>query len=84
MTKNVDLSWKVAKEVTEIGVQFEIKGEPRQFTSSIAPIISNAIYNREKELLEIERWKTVRVLANVLLEDTFTEVITALNYKITI
>lgn len=83
MTKNIDSAWKVAKEVTEIGVQFEIKGEPSQFTSSIAPIISNAIYNREKEILEAERWDTVRVIAITFPNAIFLDTMKELGYKLT-
>ena len=84
MAKNIDIAQKTAKEITEVAVNFEIKGEPRQFTSSIAPIISNVMYNREKELLEYERKLTIIRLSKVLLEDTMLEVFDALKYKITI
>jgi hypothetical protein len=85
MSKNMDLSWKIAKEITEIAVgNFEIKGEPRQFTSSIAPSISNAIFNREKELLQEERLLTIIKLSKTVEnEDSILHIIKGLGYELT-
>lgn len=83
MTKNIDIAQKVAKEITEIAVTFDIKEEPRQFTSSIAPIISNAMYNTEKELLESERWDTIRALVISVPHVLFLDTIKELGYKLT-
>ena len=59
MSKNIDISWQLAKEITERAVDAEIKGEPREFTSTIAPIISNVMCAREKDLLQDERFRTI-------------------------
>jgi hypothetical protein len=59
MNKNIDISWQLAKEITERAVDAEIKGEPKEFTNTIAPIISNVIYAIEKDLLQEERFRII-------------------------
>jgi hypothetical protein len=84
MSKNIDIAQRTAKEITEIAVTFEIKGQPMQFTSSIAPIISNVIYNREKEILKEERFRTIIRLAKNHNEDIVLALISNLEYEITV
>lgn len=82
MTKNIDIAWDIAKRVTEVAINCEIKVEPREFTSSIAPIISNQIYKREKELLEEERFRTIIRLSMYHGEDVVLGLIKNLEYEI--
>jgi hypothetical protein len=85
MKTNRDHAYPVAKAVTEVAKRFEIKGEINQFTTQIDPIISNAMYNRELELLQNERFRTIIKLSKTsFTEEAILELITALNYKITI
>ena len=81
--KNIDISWKIAKEITEVAVTHNIEGEPREFTSSIAPIISNAMYNREKEFLQLERFLTIIKLSKHYPEEVMLNMIKILGYELT-
>ena len=51
-------AFDIAKEITKrMPTQPQ---EDKQIEASIAPIISNAIYEREKNVKEVERWRTWR------------------------
>ena len=49
----------------------------------MSPIISNAIFKRENELLEKERFRTLIILARVLNDDNLEKSIEALGYTLT-
>ena len=84
MKLNKDISYPLAKRITEVAVNFEIKGEPRQFTTQIDPIISNVIYAREKELLARERLMTIIKLREVLDTEMLLRAIDGLEYEVII
>jgi hypothetical protein len=81
--KPTDLAFDIAKEITtKIATQ---PSEDRQIQSSIAPIISNSIFERDKDIIENERWRTVKALALALpFGESFDLAINTLGYKITI
>jgi len=84
MKTNRDIAYPIAKRVTEIAVAFDIKGEPKQFTNQIDPIISNAMYAREKELLARERLITIIKLGRVLDINTCLNAVAELDYEVII
>jgi hypothetical protein len=55
-----------------------------QVKTQIHPIISNAIFARDKELLEKERFETLITLAKVLDNQNIEVAVKALKYKLTI
>lgn len=84
MKSNRDIAYPLAKRITEVAVNFEIKGEPRQFTTQIDPIISNTMYARKKELLAHERLMTIIKLTQVLDTEILLRAIEGLEYEVII
>lgn len=81
--KNIDIAQDLAKDITTIAVNHEINGEPRQFTAEIAPLISNALFHREKEIRQEERLKAIiRLSKTSFTEDVVLELIEALQFKL--
>lgn len=84
MKSNRDIAYPLAKRITEIAVNFEIKGDPTQFTTQIDPIISNVMYAREKELLAHERLMTIIKLTQVLDTEMLLRAVEGLEYEVII
>jgi hypothetical protein len=75
----------ITKEIMEdIISKYEIVGDLNQIKIQIHPIISNAIYKRENELLEKERFNNIIKLSRALDDENVKSVIDALNYQLTI
>jgi hypothetical protein len=85
MKKSFSESLEVTTQIMETVVsKFEVEGDLNQMKISIHPIIANAMYNRDNELLEQERFKTLITLARTLNDGNLGKVIKALNYKLII
>ncbi len=85
MKNSVEVSQDISNEIiSDILPKFNFEGDTYQLKVNIMPIISNTIYNREKELLEKERFETLITLARVLDNTTIETVIKALKYSITV
>lgn len=83
-TTSLNISSKTSDDVVKVVTSkwFKFKGDERQLHTQIHPIISNAMYNREKELLEDERFKTLIALARTFDDETVNKAIVALNYQL--
>jgi hypothetical protein len=69
---------------THVMPSFEIKGEMRQFKTSIHLYIANAMYRRDKEIREKERLDTLIVLAKILPNEHLYHAIESLGIRIVI
>lgn len=69
--------------INSLSSSFKLEGDYQHMKSTIHPIISNAMFHREKELLEEERFTTLIALAKVLDDDNIHRAITALKYQLT-
>ena len=58
--------------------------DQHQLNVMLQPTISNAIFHRDKEVLEHERFKTLIALARVLDDENMEKAIIGLNYTLTI
>jgi hypothetical protein len=84
MKTNRDVTYPIAKRITEIALeQFKIQGEPNQFTVQIDPLISNMVFNREKELLQEERFLTIIRLSKHITDEGMLKNIEILGYELT-
>lgn len=79
--ETLQLAKDFAKSAFKYGIE---KYDEYQLAISLDPIISNACYHRELEVLERERFKTLIALSRTLDDDNLEKTITALNYKITL
>ena len=64
--------------------QFQIKGNLNQMKIQIHPIISNAIFARDNELLEAERFRTIQHLARVFNDKDMEQIVKCLEFHLTI
>jgi hypothetical protein len=85
MKTNRDITYPIAKQITAIAVdRFEIKGEPRQFTVQIDPLISNMMFHRELEIIAHERLTTIMKLSRILDDNMLFTVADALDLEVNI
>ncbi len=70
---------KHSKSVTNDIIKYVI-----EFHTSIHPFISNAMFSRDKDVLERERFKTLITLSRTLDDENLEKVIIALNYQLTL
>ena len=70
--------------VKNLITNFKCEGDYQQMISSIHPIISNAMFHRENELLEEERFKSLITLSRVLDDTNINKAISSLKYQLDI
>ena len=73
----------IVKSIIEITDLFGMECDNKQLSSSLNPIIVNAIFDRDKRILESERWETIRVLSATLTKVLFDDTILALRFTLT-
>ena len=85
MKKSIEQSLEVTNQIMETVIaKFEVEGDLNQMKVQIHPIIANTMYQRDKELLEKERFTTLITLARTLDDTNIEAVIKALRYELTI
>jgi hypothetical protein len=86
MKSNNDDSSEVCNNVIKVVTSeyFKFKGDTRQLHTQMHPIVSNAMYKRENELLEQERFKVLITLARTLDDENVNKAIVALKYQLTV
>lgn len=78
-------SLEVTNQIMEAVVStFKVEGELNQMKVQIHPIIGNAMFHRDKELLEIERFRTLIALSRALDDQSIEAAIKALRYQLTV
>lgn len=78
-----DASRRVITEIMAHAIfPSKLSGDNRQLETSIHPLIANAMYNRDKEILEEERWRTIETLAKSGHVSDFHSVMKELGYKL--
>ena len=82
MKTNFEESQEVTKKTMEVVSIYFKRGDSKQASIGILPIISNAMFLREKEILEQERVKTIFALAKTLDFDNFKACIDSLGFNI--
>lgn len=83
MKNSFDHSSDVTDEIMKYVISnYEITGDVKQIKLEIHPIISNAMYFRENDVLEKERFKTLITLARALDDENLQKAIDALKYKL--
>lgn len=85
MNKSFNESLAVTKQaVSVVNKQHELSAlTSKQLETEIHPIISNAFYKRENELLEEERFLTLVSLSRSMNDEEMKRIYSALNYQIT-
>jgi len=71
-----------SKAIAHLKEGFDLKGEEHQIKVSTHPIIANAMYAREKEVIGNERLKTLTKLARNLEDDELEKMVGILGYKV--
>lgn len=75
----------VTKKVVELMTEhFGVTTDERQVAASVHPLISNAMFKRDQELLEQERMETLIALSRVLDNESIIKAVTALHYSVTV
>ena len=84
MKKSIEQSLEVTSQIMETVIaKFEVEGDLNQIKVQMHPIIANAMYQRDKELLEKERFETLITLARTLDNTNIEAVVKALRYELT-
>jgi len=83
LISSTEQSSEVVKHIAEnVFSQFKIKkGDLNQLKVQMHPVISNAMYAREKSILERERFQTFIALSRVLDDAAMESAINALGYE---
>ena len=84
MKRATEQSAEVVNEIMNIISTFKIEGDPKQLKTSIHPVISNAMFHRENELLEQERLETLVTLSRTFDDENMRKAVKALRYQITL
>lgn len=85
MKKSIEQSLEVTSQIMETVIaKFEVEGDLNQMKVQMHPIIANAISQRDKELLEKERFETLITLARILDNTNIEAVVKALRYELTV
>lgn len=83
MKNSIDQSVEVTTQIMETVIaKFEVNGDLNQMKIQMYPIIANAMYQRDKELFEKERFETLITLARTLDNTNIESVIKALRYEL--
>lgn len=85
MKKNIELGLEISdKIIAEVIPNFKVEGDLHQMKLQLHPIISNALYNHSKEIIEAERFRTLINLSREFNDEEMQKVIKSLGYKLTI
>ena len=85
MKKSIEQSLDVTSQIMETVIaKFEVEGDLNQMKVQMHPIIANAMYQRDKELLEKERFETLITLVRTLDNTNIEAVVKALRYELTV
>ncbi len=85
MENCTDKAFKISQEIIDSVIPpFKLQGDLYQMKSGMAPIISNAMYARENELIQNERMETLITLARVLDNESIEKSVKGLRYQITL
>lgn len=79
--QGLETTKKIMEEVIPL---FSAGGDFNQMKIQIHPIIANSMYNRDKELLQKERFRTIYHLSRVFSDDEMDNVIKSLGFNVTI
>ena len=82
--KSIDAGLETTKLIMDHVIpNHKFEGDPNQLKISLHPQISNAMFARDKEVLELERLTTLITLARTLDDVNLHKAYDALNYQIT-
>lgn len=85
MKKASEQSRETTNQIVETLISnFKVEYDISQMKAQIHPIIANAMYQRDKELLENERFETLITLARTLDNTNILSVVKALKYELTV
>jgi hypothetical protein len=85
MKKSSEQGLEITNQIMEsITSQFEIQGDVNQIKAQIHPVISNAIFERDKELLEAERFRIIQHLSRIFNNEDMERVVKCLRLRLTI
>jgi hypothetical protein len=80
---SIDAGLETTKSIMEHVIpNHKFDGDPKQLQISIHPQIANAMFARDKEVLELERLTTLITLARTLDDENLHKAYDALNYQI--
>jgi hypothetical protein len=80
---SIDAGLETTKLIMEHVIpNHKFDGDPKQLQISIHPQIANAMFARDKEVLELERLTTLIALARTLDDENIHKAYDALNYQI--
>ncbi len=80
-----DQSLEITKELIEtVIVRFKPEGDLNQLQIQMDPIIANAMFRRDKKILENERFETLIALSRNLDDNNLKIAISCLGYKLTV
>ncbi len=83
MENCTEKAFKISQEIIDnVIVSFKPQGDLNQMKSEVAPIISNAMFARENELIQNERMETLIALSRVLDNESIEKAVKGLKYKI--
>jgi hypothetical protein len=81
---NFDASKETTSQIMQTVISnFDVQGDLNQMEKNIHPIISNAMFQRDKDLLQQERFETLIILSRTLDDISISKCIDALGYKLT-
>lgn len=75
----LEVSNKIMESVIS---QFQVEGNLNQMKIQIHPIISNAMFHRDNEILEAERFRTLQQLSRVLSDKAMKKAIKSLGFHL--
>lgn len=85
MKRATDEGLNISNEIMdEVISKFEVKGDLHQIKIQIHPIISNAMFHRDNELLEEERFRTFQKLSREFNDEDMKRIIKSLGYHLTV
>ena len=85
--KDSKQNWDLTNEIVDsvikdVDTHRKNKYKQSQLKVMLQPTISNALFNRDKEILEAERFTTLVSLARVLDDENMKKAVIGLNYKL--
>jgi len=85
MKKAVEQGLETTNKIMENVISnFKIEGDLHQMKLQMHPIISNAMFDRDNEILEDERFRTIQHLSRVFNDEEMKKAIKCLDYKLII
>ena len=85
--KDSKQNWDLTNEIVDsvikdVDTHRKNKYKQSQLKVMLQPTISNALFHRDKEILEAERFTTLVSLARVLDDENMKKAVIGLNYKL--